>query len=237
MDVQEESRTREKFRKWLECHRWHILAFVWIMILILMGIFYRIFPNGDLFSFGQFIIEFILIPIAAIGFWFAYLEFRRGLVSPKLRLILKQSSIHGHMFTDRIVFNNCNPEPDSYFETRQYVNIYLENHGDSICRFFQVVIKFPILRIYGGGDPDEQIEKWSGYYDSEHYILSFEDRFLRISFQSLGEVVSFVDDSILVGGVEIETFTDEREVVSIPYQVFTDRRKPVRGVLEVVLNP
>ena len=233
---------------------WFVLAIVLTLVFlyIVMAVYLFIVPDGNLgdaFSLGQLFLESILLPVAALGFWMTYQEFRKSQRRPGLYLAWDDDELTNKR---ELVLHLKRPDMGSKkTPDRLNYSIALHNEGDNVATWYSVHLTFPI-ELLGANPPGTELipHYWSpelvnlwGFYrefggeenwNRETSLGKQED-----IFQSNGTLASFPKQKIKLGTIKTHPLPEGEGDVQryeIRYKIFTDIG-PVRAdILKLVVH-
>jgi hypothetical protein len=202
------------------------------LITVLTLFFFRksgITNWGDLSSIGQLAFDFLLLPVAIIGFIIAFEEFNKTREIPNLDLTWEVSPNH-YSKCSEIIF-----PPTNYISEPISVRPVVQNNGSIVSNWFLVQFDIPIKMYKDNGLQDINItKKWApqiGNASSWHIDLLEET--MRIVFMSNGNVASYPGFSLPLGILSLQNQTGE---LNIPYIIFSDKINPINGSLAIIIR-
>lgn len=171
---------------------------------------------GDIFSFGQFVADLCLIPLAIVGFYLTLNELRKT-----------------QEFADLdILWDVPNESNKTYFTTKdesiiyQSNQIFLANNGTSPSTLYQVTLEIPAE--YGHIEIKDSSGDWRGGIQGESHKFSFTSNSFLTSFPNashinLGKIYFYKPEKL-------------PEKVLIQYFIASDKGEYKKGSLEIVFT-
>jgi len=205
---------------------------IWALCFIVIFIYKICVPGssqGDLFSLGQLFLEFTLIPIAVLGFWYAVQEFRKSQRRPHLFLAWDDDTIDGQEKSTTYVPGQTGEGEKKY--SRISRSIALHNDGKNVAIWYSINLSFP-TELFRRRDIPEglnpELMRLSGFHRAaggEHWEETRGPSIGEDIFRSNGTLASYPGQMLTLGRLEFYPILDENQdfqEYQIPYKIFTE---------------
>lgn len=224
-----------------------VIAATLLILFIVMAVYLLIVPDGNLgdaFSLGQLFLESMLLPVAALGFWMAFQEFRANQRRPRLYLAGEGEELaHSKKISLDLPRPNLSSKntPD-----RLNHSIVLHNEGDNVATWYSIHIEFPkdllgIKNIPHYWPPD--LLSLLGFHanigETENWLKIEASESRDVIFRSKGTLASYPKQNITLGKFNFLPLPEGEEDVQryrIRYKIFTDAGPSRIDALELMVH-
>jgi hypothetical protein len=187
---------------------------------------------GDLFSLGQLIFDFLLLPAAIIGFIVTIGELRKAQAIPKLIVYWEtEPGILGNTLdlSNRLKSASLNG-----------ARPVLMNEGNSVSVWYVIHFDIPI-HIYSASNlrVEELPKQWVLHAGiTSDWRIDILPEKMRVTFMSNSHVASYPNYPLSLGILTLPSVINDRhdKKFEIPYTIATDHGKPFNNVLKIQLN-
>jgi len=199
-----------------------------LLVMVLYAVCFSGINDGDTFALGQWILEAALIPIAVLGFWYAFQEFKKAQRRPHLFLSWDDDGIEGHKNTITVP---AQPSQGGNKFSRIERSIVLHNDGDNVAIWYSINLSFPTELLRRRDLPEGlnlELMRLSGFYrqvGGEHWAENRAPVVGDDIFQSSGTLASYPGQDLTLGDLHFYPILDEdqdRQEFRIPYKIFTE---------------
>jgi hypothetical protein len=181
-----------------------------VIILIIMVKLMAVYQWGDIFSLGQLVVDFCLVPIAIIGFVVTITELRKTQQRAALDIFWMTS---GDELSKSYTFE--------YPKTANFITypIVLINKGNSPSIHYQINLECSLSY----GRPKMRSADWK---HARHQIHKF-------IFRSEMQYISFPEDKVELGEMEFSEANQLPEKIELCYRIFSDNGEYKSGRLQI----
>ncbi len=209
------------------------IAVTLLALNLVMAAYILIVPDGsygDAFSLGQLFLESMLLPVAALGFWMAYQEFRKSQRRPSLYLAWDDEVL---TYNKELVLHLERPNLGSK-KTPDRLNhpVALHNDGDNVATWYSIHMEFPVELLGRKNIPhfwSADLLRLLGFYEEigerENWIRKQAPSTQDEIFQSNGTLASFPKQKITLGRFSFLPIPEGEGSVQqydIRYKIYTD---------------
>jgi hypothetical protein len=196
-----------------------VLVFTLILVPLLVVYYGCNLSLGDFYSFGQFWIEFILMPVVLFGLYKTYRELKESQARPDIK-------IYWEPITNDLR-ESLEIELPSGHGARQTPRLVVKNEGNAIARWY--LIRFDIPRKFYIRD-EPRINRLIG--DTEngiefdpHWSLDRQPEKVGVTFMSHGKYALYPNypQQLCAINFNFDGEIQYPESCEIPYFVYTDR--------------
>ena len=171
---------------------------------------------SDIFSFGQFIADLCLIPLAIVGFYLTLNELRKSQEFADLDIAWEAPNESGNTYSIN--------KPESL--TYQSNQISLSNNGTSPSTLYQVTLEIPAE--YGHIEIKDSSGDWRGGIQGEVHKFNFTSNSFLTSFPNASQ--------INLGKIHFYEPKKLPEKVLIQYFIASDKGEYKKGKLKIVFK-